>query len=362
MVSFWIVAALLAAAAVCVVILAAASSGRRPVADVEVETYSRALQEVDALQARGLLDGEDHAAMRSEAGRRLLMARAGYVGVEPGGSRFERRLVLALALGGVLVGAGLYGFSGSPGKGDQPYRERVAAWRARDPATLSPEQIVAVLEDLARERPRDARLQAFLGRARAEAGDPYGAVEAFRAATALEPRRAAYWTALGEGLSALETGPGEAAEAAFRRALALDPTDQGARYGLGRVALTAGRRDDAVRLWRGLAEGLAATDPRRGPLLQEIAAAERGEGARQTPQPTDAAADQETMIRSMVARLADRLKAAPDDPEGWTRLVRAYAVLGDKAALTDALTSARRRYADRPDVLNRIEAAARPPA
>ena len=40
------------------------------------------------------------------------------------------------------------------------------------------------------------------------------------------------------------------------------------------------------------------------------------------------------MIRSMVERLAARLQTAPDDLDGWTRLARAYAVLGerDKAA------------------------------
>jgi len=42
----------------------------------------------------------------------------------------------------------------------------------------------------------------------------------------------------------------------------------------------------------------------------------------------------------MVENLASRLKVDPDDPEGWQRLIRAYAVLGDRnkahAALVDA--------------------------
>jgi len=39
-------------------------------------------------------------------------------------------------------------------------------------------------------------------------------------------------------------------------------------------------------------------------------------------------ADRQAMIERMVSGLAGRLEAAPDDPEGWLRLIRAYAVLG----------------------------------
>ena len=39
-------------------------------------------------------------------------------------------------------------------------------------------------------------------------------------------------------------------------------------------------------------------------------------------------ADRLAMIEGMVAQLAERLEGAPDDPEGWARLVRSYMVLG----------------------------------
>ena len=41
------------------------------------------------------------------------------------------------------------------------------------------------------------------------------------------------------------------------------------------------------------------------------------------------ATDRDQMIRSMVERLADRLKENPDDLAGWQRLANAYAVLGE---------------------------------
>jgi cytochrome c-type biogenesis protein CcmH len=52
------------------------------------------------------------------------------------------------------------------------------------------------------------------------------------------------------------------------------------------------------------------------------------------------------------------LKAEPDDPEGWVRLVRAYAVLGETAKREAALKDASTRYAKRPDILEQLSKAA----
>jgi cytochrome c-type biogenesis protein CcmH len=66
-----------------------------------------------------------------------------------------------------------------------------------------------------------------------------------------------------------------------------------------------------------------------------------------------------TAIRGMVAGLAERLKTQPDDPQGWVKLVRAYAVLGEAAPRDAALKAARARYAGKADILNALDAAAR---
>ena len=53
------------------------------------------------------------------------------------------------------------------------------------------------------------------------------------------------------------------------------------------------------------------------------------------------AGDQQAMIRSMVDGLEQKLAANPDNLDGWLRLIRARAVLGDtdkaKAAYKKAL-------------------------
>jgi cytochrome c-type biogenesis protein CcmH len=65
------------------------------------------------------------------------------------------------------------------------------------------------------------------------------------------------------------------------------------------------------------------------------------------------------MIQGMVASLAARLQAHPDDPGGWVRLVRAYAVLGDTAKRDAAYATARARYETSPQVLQQLDEAAR---
>jgi cytochrome c-type biogenesis protein CcmH len=69
---------------------------------------------------------------------------------------------------------------------------------------------------------------------------------------------------------------------------------------------------------------------------------------------------QQSFIRAMVQKQAADLKAHPDNPAGWARLVRSYGVLGDKAAQAQALAQARALYAKRPDLLAPIEGEARP--
>jgi cytochrome c-type biogenesis protein CcmH len=61
------------------------------------------------------------------------------------------------------------------------------------------------------------------------------------------------------------------------------------------------------------------------------------------------------MIRGMVGGLSDRLHAQGGDVEGWLRLVRAYAVLGDRDKAKDAAAEARHALADHPDQVKRID-------
>ncbi len=318
MILFWIVCAIATAtAAVLIMRRAVAAGGAADAPSPELETHRRALSELDELRARGLLDDGGWSAARAEAGRRLL--KAAEVEREPlrPDSLADRRLLLiAVALFAPLA-LGLYLVAGSPSLGDQPYARRLAEWRAADPATLEPAAQVALLEVAVRERPRDVEAWRYLGQARAEIDDPFGAARALQTAVSLAPNDARLWTLLGGALVDLSGGEvGPDARQAFERALRLDPSLEVAR---------------------------AFLDGRQG----EVAAAE--------------AEQQSQMIRGMVEGLAARLEAAPDDPQGWARLIRSYEVLGDTTARDAALARARKLFGSRPQDLALVESAAQAP-
>jgi cytochrome c-type biogenesis protein CcmH len=50
--------------------------------------------------------------------------------------------------------------------------------------------------------------------------------------------------------------------------------------------------------------------------------------------------EQAEMIRGMVDKLAAKLDANPDDPDGWRKLARAYQVLGENDKAKNALDRA----------------------
>ena len=64
-------------------------------------------------------------------------------------------------------------------------------------------------------------------------------------------------------------------------------------------------------------------------------------------------------IQGMVAGLAARLADNPNDPEGWVRLVRSYAVLGDTAKRDAAMAKAQAMYARDPAILGALSEAVR---
>lgn len=268
---FWIAAGLLAALA-CVVVLHRSARAPASAARPDLDVYRRQLAELDGLKTRGLLDEAGHAAAAAEAGRRLLKADAdpGSLERDSSGSG-TRRAVLAVVAATASGALALYSFVGAPGRPDQPYAARVAAWREAPPQSLDAPRLAAVLETVSRERAQDPQVWSFLGQARVAAGDSLGAERAFRRAVDLAPRSAQAWAALGEARVALNSDRvGVDAREAFQRALALAPTDPSARYFLGRAELEAGRTSAAVAAWRALASELPAADPRRAALEAEI--------------------------------------------------------------------------------------------
>ena len=353
MVVFWIVAGLLSAVAAGLVLQRAAAV-RDIAADPTLPVYRRQLAEIDELAERGLIAGEEQKHARAEAGRRLLAA------AEHPGAAWTlegRRIAVAVAALTPILALGVYLAVGAPGDPDRPFAKRLEAWRNADPSTLSPPEMAAVLTVMTREKPDDPEGFRYLAMAQGASGDTAAAIRALDRAIALAPRRADLWETLGE-VMIVNAGGGAPPEAraAFRRALALDPTSMAARFHLARAQVIDGDKAGGIAAWRALLAELPADDPRRRALIGAI-----GEAEHPAPEQPDAAAGGEELaaIQGMVANLAARLEAKPDDPEGWVRLVRSYAVLGDTARRDAALAKAEARFAGRSEVMSALAAAAK---
>jgi cytochrome c-type biogenesis protein CcmH len=200
------------------------------------------------------------------------------------------------------------------------------------------------------------------------------AVAAWRKAIALNGDSPPRESALGEALVAAANGVvTDDAKHTFQKAVAGDPHDAKAGYYLGLADEQDGNSAAAAGKWRTLLaqappdapwagfvrEALARvtaaptaetvpkaspTAPTRGPMANDDSTAD----SMSEPQRTE-------MIRGMVQRLADRLHADGNDVEGWLRLVRSYAVLGDRDKAKDAAADAKRALSDHPDEIKRVD-------
>ena len=253
------------------------------------------------------------------------------------------RAVLAAAIALFLlgVGGGTYFMLG------QPY----LAWRtAQGVNTRDINGLIALLIRRVREAPNDQQAWAYLARGYMGAGDAGDAAKAYARAVALANRSghpdASLDSLYGEALVAQSNGEvGEEAEATFRAALSLNPKDQAARFFLGQALAAHGDKQGAQDLWGGLLAETPANSPLHQALVDRIALLTAQSGGAPDP-------------KAMVAGLAARLKANPDDAAGWQRLIRAYSVLGERAEAQNALATARKTFAARKDALDALDAEA----
>jgi cytochrome c-type biogenesis protein CcmH len=345
---FWVVAAVLTLAACLAVLVplvrrpAQADSGKSH----DLEVYRDQLDEVDRDAARGLIgDGEAEQA-RAEIGRRILrLESAGAEAVK------ERRRPAVPRVAGMtavlavpVVAWGLYGLLGSPDLPSQPLRERLA----KSPAESTVDELVARAEAHLAANPNDGRGWDVLAPIYLRIGRPGDAVIAYRNTIAINGPTAARESGLGEAIAVAAGGMVSAeAEAAFRRALALEAGNPKARFYLASALVQEGKPAEAADAWRAMLGALPVDSPWRPPVEQAILEAERRmavteAGSGPSQEQIDAAAtmsaeDRNAMIETMVAQLDEKLRANPRDAEGWRRLLRSYQVLGNAEAARDAL-------------------------
>lgn len=363
MIGFWIAAALLTAAAVALLVrplLRRAESADFEAGEAEgrdLAVYRDQLAELERDRARGLVDPSEASALEAEIGRRMLgAARQRTITGDVG--RPSRALLIALAAL-VPVGAlGVYLAVGHPELPAQPLASRQVSPDS-DPAKIlaQVEQLRAKLKPI----PEDLDRWIMLGEAYSKLGKPRDAVEMFRVASGLAPQDSSLRAALAENLIMANGGAiGAEAKTIFAAIPNDAPARPEARFYLALADFQAGDLKGALKGW----QELLADSPADAPWIEqtrgriaEVAKSLGLDPARETPTPKPPAPrpagvpdpsaiaqmtpeQQQEMIRSMVATLAAKLEANPDNPTGWRQLARAYTVLGEEAKAKAALDRA----------------------
>jgi cytochrome c-type biogenesis protein CcmH len=134
---------------------------------------------------------------------------------------------------------------------------------------------------------------------------------------------------------------------------------------LGIAAQQDGNETGAARIWRDLV-AKAPPDAPWLPMVRDRLARVAPDAAQPPapgPTPEDVAGAQgmapearEQLIRSMVERLASRLRENGSDVAGWLRLLRAYMVMGERDKARMVANEAREALAGEPEKLKLLDA------
>jgi cytochrome c-type biogenesis protein CcmH len=359
---FWVVLAgmtgLTALAAVWPLIRGARRGASIP---ADAAFYKAQLGEIERDVARGFLPANEAAGARVEAARRLIAASAattdGAAGDAPG---LRRGWAIAIAVAAPVVALALYADLGRPDLADSPLAARKVDARGMSGV----EAALAHVEQQLAANPDNGPAWSLVAPVYMKLGRFDDAVTAYKQALRLNGENAAMRADYGEALVGAAGGIVTAdARAAFDKALAEKPGLPSARFYLGLAAEQDGDLQKAITIYRAL---LGDAPPRAAwtPALQARLAALTGGTA---PAPDGAAsaapaqddAQQDTMIRGMVERLATRLATSGGSADEWQRLIRAYTVLHETDKAKDALASAHKALAGDAQAGQQLDALAR---
>ncbi|WP_027485979.1 c-type cytochrome biogenesis protein CcmI [Allorhizobium undicola] len=348
---FWIAIAVLTFGVAAAFLLPLTRTAARGIDDARaanIAIYRDQLRELERDKAAGLIPAGDADNARAEIARRLLAAdargEAGAVSTFSGNGLAQAFVVVVIP----AVSLCLYLLIGTPGMPSQPLEARL-----ENPGN-DMNLLVAKAERHLMQNPDDGAGWDVLAPIYARMNRMGDAELAYRNSVRLNGPSADRLNGLGEVLLAGRDGVvSDEAQALFRQALALEPGNPRAAYYLALALEQSGERQKALQAFRAIAESSPPNAPWQeivarhiarnggGPLAGGPVQAPSSAPGNPTPDDVKAAsalsgADRQQMIRAMVDGLDAKLKAEPDNFDGWMRLLRSYAVLKeeDKAMAT----------------------------
>jgi cytochrome c-type biogenesis protein CcmH len=379
-----------------------------PAEQFDLQVYRDQLKEIERDAERGIIPADEAERLRTEIARRILAADAKAQGATAGTAPAQRRTgnaIAALTISAALLGAGYAGYLqlGQPGYGDLPLEARKAqademradrtlqaAAEAGLPSSVPAEasedylQLVAQLRQAVQNNPDDQQGYVLLARSEAALGNFAAAWRALDQLILLKGDTVALQDYIDlADMMVLAAGGYVSPEAqtVLEHVLSLEPKNGVARYYYGLMLVQTGRPDLAFRLWDGLIRDSAAGAPWLPPIraqMEELAyragiqnytlpdvpaaapfapsvgpdADDIAAAADMTPQ------ERAEMVQGMVSRLSERLASEGGPPEEWARLISALGVMGDTSQAQAIWQEAQLRFADAPEALAQLRAAA----
>ena len=290
------------------------------------------LKTLEADLARGIISQQDFETSRDELQLRLLDDTESFTPkVQPNASGFwtARRTATLVGLSMPLLALGLYWQLGAP--------TAIEAQPAGHGNAQQIQQMIDGMADKLKANPDNPRGWAMLGRAYKAVNRLPEAVQAFEKAGTAVNTDADLLVEYAE-LLAMQAGnslKGQPAQM-VSEALRLNPEHPMGLMLSGIASFQDEKFKDAVTKWEKLLAMMNPDSPDAEQMRSNIAEA-RGkagmspptESNKLPPVPAGAAAGMTPeKINEMVNKLAERLKANPDDLPGWARLARAYKVQG----------------------------------
>ncbi len=365
--SLWIAFAALLLITLIIIVVPIIRARSTTPTDHNAIVYQDQLTEIESDVERGLLRIPEADALKKEINRRLEKSHEKVEATQASSEKpsgFQLSAALAIIIIIPLAALGLYRHLGSPEKSDLPFVERKFASPVKA-ANAEMNRLIDTLQKRMENNPEKIDGWLLLGRSLISLKRYSEASAAFKSAFKIDPMRAEIAASAAE-TGFMATGGQFTPEVRhyFQTAQKLDPREHKALYYLGLDLAGQEKYQEAIQNWIDLIAITPAGAPWLETVRQRIAAAAKAGNLDSStfnsdlkavaapqrnvqPGPTqeDVKAaqemsdkDRQAFIRSMVDRLAERLKSEPGDVAGWQRLANAYRVLGEteKAAEIEA--------------------------
>ncbi|MCT2538689.1 c-type cytochrome biogenesis protein CcmI [Sedimentimonas flavescens] len=399
---FWTLTAALVALVALLFVLALVRrhAADAPASAYDVQVYRDQLRDLDKDMSRGVISREEAERTRVEISRRMLEAdRVSQAEQDSREAPKGATMAIILVLGAIMATSFyLYQRLGAAGYPDQPIKERFAianelydsrpsqdeaekqAAAAQADQPQPDAQFLELMERLRKavaERPDDPEGLALLARNEMSMGNYRAGWETKKRLVEVlgDKARAQDYADLGEYMVVAAGGlVTKEAEENFAKALEMDPAEGLSRYYIGLMMAQNGRGDRAFRIWDALLRNGPAQAPWVPAILANIenlawiagetryelpalggrgpSAADMQAAAEMSPE------DRQQMIRGMVAQLNDRLANEGGPAADWAKLISSLRMLGEDDRAQAIWGEAQSRFADLPEDLEMIRAAA----